>query len=495
MEPFEAVVSDMDGVLTRTAELHEQAWKETFDAYLHDRTGDRAEPFSGEDYRAHVDGKPRYEGVAAFLESRGIDLPRGDPADDAQQETVCGLGNRKNARFLELLEERGVHVFADARTALSRWRRGDLKLAGISASRNSRRVLEAGGLMPLLDVVVDGQMAAELGLEDKSAILLEASRRLRVEPEKAVVLEDAIAGVRAARAGGFGLVVGVSRNAHDAKLRDAGAHRVLRDLNLLDFPRRIPSALERWEELAQWRHGRELAVFLDFDGTLAPIVDEPAAARLPPATRKVLELLAARCPVAVISGRDRADVESRVGTAGILYAGNHGFDIAGPEGEKILPEAREARGDVERARRDLEARAGDVPGMLIEPKRFSVAVHYRRVRDAADVERIGRFVDEIASVTGLRKRTGKMVLELEPAVDWDKGRALRWLMDVMDVEPSRSFVIYIGDDVTDEDAFSALADDGAGVVVSEPVSGSLADYRLADTEAVREFLENLAEGR
>lgn len=489
---FEAVIADMDGVLTRTADLHERAWKQLFDHYLRQRLGREFQPFTSEDYRAHVDGKPRYDGVADFLASRGLQLPRGEPTDGPDQETVCGLGNRKNARFQELLDEAGVHVFDDATIALDRWRRGGLKLAAISASRNCRRILEAAGLLSRFDVVVDGQTAEELSLDGKQDIMLQAAQRLAVDPESAVVLEDATAGVRAARQGGFGLVVGVSRNNHEESLREAGAHTVVRQLHHTHFPRHIPSALDRLRELEAWQNGRRLVLFLDFDGTLAPIVDDPAAARLPNETRSVLRILAERCPVTIVSGRDRADVQSKVDIDGLHYAGNHGFDIMGPDEQKILPEAEESLDDIRRTERELEERLGEIPGMVIEPKRFSVAVHFRGVADASHVERIVEVVEDLAARTGLRQRHGKKVLELEPPVDWDKGRALRWLLQAMDLQHSESFIIYIGDDTTDEDAFAALEGDGAGIVVADGVCASLADYRLDDPEAVQVFLQALA---
>ena len=490
--PFEAVISDMDGVLTRTADVHERAWKQVFDEYLEQRQaehGEPFEPFSHDDYRAHVDGKPRYDGVADFLASRRIDLPRGAATDDADARTVCGLGNRKDRMFLEQLASQGVAVFDDTVAALARWRRGGLKLAVISASRNCRQVLGAAGLLDSVDTIVDGRIAEQLGLQGKPDILAEAARRLQVDPQDAVVLEDATAGVRAGRQQGFGLVLGVSRNAHADALRAAGAHQVYRDVYRASFARRIPSALDKLEELLVWQGGRTPAVFLDYDGTLTPIVDDPGAAHLPEAMRTVLADLAGRYPVAIISGRDRADVQARADIPGLLYAGNHGFDIVGRGKHNTLPEAERVVDEVRAAEAQLRDRVGHLPGVIIESKRFSVAVHYRQVGDPDVVAQVHRLVGEIRDGTGLRMRTGKMVLELEPDVEWHKGRALDWLMEVMDIDAARYFPLYVGDDDTDEDAFAALADAGPGIRVGEAVSESLADYRLADPDQVRHLLE------
>lgn len=494
-KPFESVVADMDGVLTRTATVHERAWKQAFDELLARhavRTGRDLEAFTGADYRAHVDGKPRYDGARDFLASRRIELPFGSPSDAPTSETVCGLANRKNQLFLELLDSTGVHVFEDTVAALARWRRGGMKLAIVSSSRNCRQVLEAVGLTRQVDAIVDGQLASELGLDGKREIMLEASRRLAIDPSDAVVLEDATAGVRAARQAGFGHVIGVSRNAHDQNLRDAGAHDVVHDVFRARFVRRIPAALERLDELSRWRGDRGLAVFLDFDGTLAPIVDNPKDASMPADTRAVLQTLATRCPVAIISGRDRADVTPRIGIEGLLYAGSHGIDIAGRGREKTLPEAAEALPDVQLAEDELRRHLGRLHGVIIERKRFSIAVHYRMVDSDCAIDQVARTVEAVRARTSLRTRIGKKVLELEPAVDWDKGRAARWLMDALHIDPAEVFTLYIGDDETDEDAFAALRGDGAGIRVGAEHSNSLADYRLADTDEVRALLEWLS---
>lgn len=489
--PFEAVISDMDGVLTRTATLHERAWKLMFEQYLGTRR-EQDTSFSSSDYRAFVDGKPRYDGVRDFLASRSIELEPGDPADDSSADTLCGLGNRKNELFLALLEREGIHVFEDAVAALDRWQLGGLRVAVVSASRNCCRILDAADLTRRVDAIVGGELTAELGLAGKREIMLEASRRLGIDPADAVVLEDATAGVRAARQAGFGFVIGVSRNEHGQSLLEAGAHEVVRTLSRARFPRRIPSALERRAELARRQGDRALATFLDFDGTLAPIVDHPADARLPERLHPVLETLAGQCPVAIVSGRDRADVEARVAIDGLIYAGNHGFDIAGRGREKTLPEAAEALGDVALAEEELRRHLGRLSGVVIERKRFSVAVHYRMVGADSVVAQVAKTVEEVQARTSLRKRIGKKVLELEPAVEWDKGRAVRWLLDALSIEPERYLPIYVGDDETDEDAFASLAGRGIGVRVGREVSTTLADYRVADTDEVRVLLEWLA---
>lgn len=233
-----AVVLDLDGVVTKTATVHAAAWKETFDAFLRrrsERTGEAHRPFdAGGDYLRYVDGKPRLDGVRGFLESRGIDLPEGGPGDPPEAETVHGLGRRKNELFLRRLESEPVQVFPDAVEQLRRWRREGVPTALITSSRSGRRILAAAGLTELFDVIVDGADAERLGIPGKPApdVFVHAARELGVAPEDAVVVEDAIAGVRAGRAGGFGRVVGVARDGGEG-LREAGADLVVRDLREL----------------------------------------------------------------------------------------------------------------------------------------------------------------------------------------------------------------------------------------------------------------------
>lgn len=234
-----AVVFDLDGVVTDTAAVHAAAWKQLFDEYLanrNDRDDENHGPFSAEDYRRYVDGKPRYDGVESFLRSRGIELRRGDADDGPDEETVCGLGNRKNRYFGERLERDGVRVFGDAVGLVHRLHDAGVATAVISASRNCRRVLERAGLEGLFEVRVDGVVADELDLPGKPdpAVLVEAARRLDVAPSRAVVVEDARAGVEAGRRGGFALVVGVDRDGGRAEsLAECGADVVVGALDVI----------------------------------------------------------------------------------------------------------------------------------------------------------------------------------------------------------------------------------------------------------------------
>lgn len=243
-QTFKAVILDLDGVITDSARLHARAWKRMFDEFLDQRSqreGEDHTPFDIEsDYRKYVDGKPRYDGVRSFLAARAIDLPEGTPDDPPEENTVCGLGNRKNELFHELLKTEGVETFEDAVVRIEQWREEDLKLAVVSSSRNCRRILDTAGIAHLFDVVVDGTDAERLDLHGKPEpdIFLEAADQLNVEPADCVLLEDAIAGVASGRAGKFGLVVGVDRDDHGQAMREHGADLVIHDVRELDLQHR-----------------------------------------------------------------------------------------------------------------------------------------------------------------------------------------------------------------------------------------------------------------
>jgi len=241
--------------------------------------------------------------------------------------------------------------------------------------------------------------------------------------------------------------------------------------------------------------GHRVAAFLDYDGTLAPIAPRPELATLPAATRHALAALARACPVALISGRDRADVMRLVDLEGLFYVGSHGLDIEAPDGTAIHGDmARPFISDLAAATGALRREAAAIAGVLIEEKAFAVAVHYRLV-DTQDVPSVRAAVERVAArFPRLRVTGGKKVLELRPRVDWHKGTAVLALLDALSPDARGLMPIYIGDDETDEDAFAAIKGRGLGVLVSTaPAPATRADYRLRDPGEVRQFIEALTE--
>ena len=232
-EKFDAVLFDLDGVLTSTAAIHADAWKEMFDAFLLPR-GER--PFDIEhDYKKYVDGRPRYEGVKTFLESRGIHLPFGDASEEPNDRSICGLGNRKDAMVKQAIAEGRVKPFEGSVKWVEQLRRDGFKLGVVSSSRNAGPVLKAAKMDHLFSVRVDGETLAAENIAGKPApdSFLKAAERLGATPRRTVVLEDALSGVEAARAGNFGLVIGVDREGHGVALKKHGADIVVKDLGEL----------------------------------------------------------------------------------------------------------------------------------------------------------------------------------------------------------------------------------------------------------------------
>jgi trehalose 6-phosphate phosphatase len=369
--------------------------------------------------------------------------------------------------------------------------------AVFSADRSCRDVLTSAGIGDLFPEQVDS-------LRDP-AMLVEAANRVGARPDRCVVVATDAAGVTAGRAGGFalviGLVIGEDRTGHRDALRRFGADTVvadLRDVIVRTGDRRmsqLPDALQALG-LADGLTARQPAVFFDFDGTLSDIVDDPDSARPVAGAAEALQNLAAHCPVAVLSGRDLADVTKRVGLPGIWYAGSHGFELTAPDGTHHQNDAAAAAIPVlEQAAAQLRDQLGPIPGVVVEHKRFGVAVHYRN----AARDRVGEVTAAVRAAGqqhALRVTTGREVIELRPDIDWDKGKTLRWVIDHLHHAGSTPLVpIYLGDDITDEDAFDAVRHDGVPILVRHNDDGDRATaalFALDSPARVAEFTDRLA---
>lgn len=233
---FDAVIFDMDGVITKTALTHAAAWKKMFDDYLLKREKEHGEKFveftHAGDYLPYVDGKPRYKGVQSFLESRGINISFGDPSDEAGEETICGLGNGKNDAFNEVLDKEGVEVYPSTIALLNELKEAGIKLGVASSSKNCKPVLERVDLLNMFEARVDGVVSAELELHGKPEpdIFTTACDIVRADYSKSIVVEDAVSGVQAGVKGKFGLIIGIARENNIKELQEAGAHIVVEDL-------------------------------------------------------------------------------------------------------------------------------------------------------------------------------------------------------------------------------------------------------------------------
>jgi beta-phosphoglucomutase family hydrolase len=227
---YDAVLFDLDGVLTPTAEVHMHAWQRMFEELF--AAWSITPPYTERDYFDYLDGKKRYDGVASLLRSRDVEVPWGDPSDPLEADTVCGIGNRKNAYFERVLRDEGIAPYPGSLALLDELALAHIPVAVVSSSKNAEEVLRVAGLRDRFDVVMDGVIAERDDLASKPApdVFIEAARMLGAEPARSVAVEDALSGVQSAAAGGFGLVVGVDRGAGPDVLREAGAHVVVTDL-------------------------------------------------------------------------------------------------------------------------------------------------------------------------------------------------------------------------------------------------------------------------
>ncbi len=500
-QSLQAAVFDLDGVITLTAGLHAAAWKCVFDRVLEAHFGASFQPFDLRgDYLQYVDGRPRLNGVTTFLDSRDIQLLRGEPSDPPSQNTAWGLGNLKNELFKELLEQQGADVDAGTVALVHALRQQGVRVAVASSSRNCQPILRKAGLLELFEAIVDGKESERLRLEGKPSpdIFLEAARRLGVSPDATVVIEDATSGVAAARDGGFGLVVGMDRHNQKAALRTHGADLVLERLGadcadlfsqwMRNRDHRLPSAWIAWPALVSEYPLDRLVVFLDYDGTLVPIADRPDEAILSSSMRSTLGNVARKIPTAIISGRGMEDVRSLADVDGLYVAGSHGFEIALPDGSEKVFDIR-WREMIEDAAAELEASVRKLPGAILERKGFSVAVHYRLAAPNRVPWLQGRVHAVAAAYPELQQTPGKMVFELRPNLDWDKGRALGWLLE--QIGPENAVPVYLGDDTTDEDGFAAVEGSGIGILVSAIPRATRASLNLQAPWEVQLFLQRL----
>ncbi len=503
-----SLIFDLDGVITQTRKTHKKAWEALFDHYFEQLNPDNSSQatLSEQDYQDFIDGKPRYEGVKSFLLSRGIDIPYGDPDDDPGTTTICALGNIKNDFFNDIIDREGVDVYPDAISKLKKWRSQGYKTAIVSSSENCKMIIEKAGIADLFDARVDGAVSAELGLKGKPDpdIFVEAARRMKVTVTESVVFEDAISGVQAAQKGCFGLVVGVDRfNGGDALLKH-GADIIIDDFTKIDlsdhqliteyFTRQGEQVLPDNTNFFDRLKGKKPAVFLDYDGTLTPIVKRPEDATLSEAMRETLKKLAAHFTVAIVTGRDKEDVESLVGMEELIYAGSHGYIISGPDelfmehpdSKQIIPKLDKIEKEVAEALKD------NTHGTQVDRKRYAIGIHYRNARPE-DKDVVYQLVEDILKkYPGHKKGKGKKIVEIKPDLDWHKGKAVDWILDALELSGKKEVVpLFIGDDITDEDAFESMRDKGIGILVGGHGHPTAAPYALKNVFQVRMLFEKL----
>lgn len=503
---YDGVILDLDGVVTSTVKQHIRAWKQSLDSFLQHYANVKGSPFlpldTEKEYKLYLDGKPRYFGVKSFLNSRKISLPYGNTDDPPGFESICALGNLKNQIYLDLIAREGAEVYTDTLEMIKLWRSMKLKIAVVSASKNCRQILSIAGISDLFDLIFDGNDAEVYNLLGKPQpdIFLQASKMLGIPINRTIIIEDSISGVIAAKNGLFSLIIGISRNGSKSLLYQNGADLVLS--NLLDFhkpkmasrnSKHLPSAITKLNDLISNIKLHRSVIFFDYDGTLTPIVSRHDQAVLSDSMKRAVSDLSRKIPVAIISGRELTDVKNLVQIPDIYYAGNHGFELECPDNKKtMVADVKEYLPILERIQKHLQPLISSFPGLIIERKRFSIAVHYRLIEDD---NQIGFLEDSLTDILSrfhqFKIASGKKVFELRPSVEWDKGKAVQAITNVIFGNDPQSFSIYIGDDLTDEDAFLAINDWGAGIVVTDTDKFTFAHYTLENTDEVLLFIRQL----
>lgn len=500
-DDFDAVIFHLDGVVTHANKVHAAAWKQTFDSYLLKRNpqiGEDLAPFHIDlDYRRYLDGKPRDTGIKHFLSSRHINLPRESADDPTYTNTIRRLGNRKDLIFEAILQQEGIEAYGCAIALIHQLRKAGIKTGVVSASRHCKMVLERGAIEDLFDAQVDGLEAELLELDGKPDpyVLLELARRLGIAPARTVVIEDSVIGVTACRRGRFGLNIGFDSGDRRELMLEHGADHVLDDLCSVHVEGAVddelPTDLVDMSLVTNQLTGKQPVLFIDYGGTLAPATHRTEDVPISKKTRRTLRKTARMIPLTIVSGRDVEDICMQVGLQELYYAGSHGLDIRGHNIHLELPEGDEALQDLDHAMEALGRLLVNLPGVSIERKRFAIVVHFND-EGMDNAERAAAAMRQVQTQFPRLKITGgKEVIELLPDIDWDKARAMNWLLSELGMDGTNVLPIYIGDDVTDEVAFTKLRERGIGILVADKPQPSAATYRINNPEEVLELLKFL----
>lgn len=501
-----AVLCDLDGVITQTVKIHVAAWQRVFDLFfqnLNQLSSTHLYSFdAAHDYVQFLDGKPRIDGVRDYLSAKNIKIAMGEMNDEGL-DSIYGLVYQKNKIFLELLHEQGVDVYSDNIRQLQHWQRQGMPLAVVSYSKNCRRMLDAANLSSLFKVCVDGQMVEKNHLPGKPHPdkFLFAAKMLNISPQHLMVVEDAVAGIQAAKKGQFGLSVAVIRPDNKESMAQSEPDIMISHLGELDYVghsicfstgyHKLPNAITQFSDLSQKLPFPNVVIFSDYDGTLTPIVKRPEEAFLNADMQQVLNELSQRLKIVIISGRDRKCVRELVNLPHLIYVGDHGLDME--DSSQSLIDSQKLDNylsSINQIRHDLWQKLSDVSRIQFEPKKFTLAIHYRNIESQHEQAVITTVEQVIKNYPDLKIVYGKKVLEIYPNIDWHKGKALNAIFSQMqfssDVVP-----LYMGDDLTDENAFRALPERGVGILVGDHGQATYADFRLEDPKQVKDLLRLL----
>ena len=495
MNNIKGIIFDMDGVVTQTATLHFEAWKTTLDEFLLELNPTENKLFTEEDYFYYLDGMPRNEGLSNFLTSRKI------TSYNHQAKWIRQLSDKKNKYFQKLLKKQPVDYFSDTLQFIEFLLLHKYQIALISSSKNCVPILQSANIEHLFPVYVDGIISEQLNIAGKPEpdIFLEAAKRLKLPPQECLVIEDALSGVKAAKNGQFGKVIALDRNKKlYPQFLELKPDYILPDLSKaqqlfnIEIRHKQPmyglTALPSIHRLM--KHCYQFIIFLDYDGTLTPIVERPEQAILSPSMHDCLNSLSQEYLTVIISGRELNDLKGHIKISTLFYSGNHGLEFIGPQSYyQMGAEFKEEIGELYDC---LSQKLKQISGCLIENKTFSLSVHYRLV-DNENVKLIEKQIDAaLANYPRLKKHYGKKVYEIRPNILWNKGIASNAILEKFKLNNPHLIPIYIGDDVSDEDAFEVFQTKGITIKVEQNPSDTKANYFLNSPLEVQRFLTQLS---
>ena len=483
--PYSGIILDVDGVITDTRNYHFEAWKDILDDYLSRKN--ETKKFTRFDYEKYVDGRIRSEGIRNFFRAYNIEV---------LDEEVRRIGDQKNQAYQNFLKISPPKLFPEVIECLKSWKGKGIKIAVVSSSQSGRMIVDNLKIKNLIDICIDGIDGHEMNLRSKPEpdYFNEAVKQLGLQNSECALVEDSIIGIEAGKKMGLMTIYGMSRVGQTPakQLYQSGADVVIKSLLEIGI---MKNAISSWEDIKDHIGEREIALFIDFDGTLSNIVSSPIEAKILESSQVIIKDLSKAIKIAVVSGRDRIDVKGKVAIENIFYLGCHGLDMSGPgcfhyrvdDAEKYLPELEEAT-------QALKDSTSEIKGILIEKKPFATAVHYRMSPEEAEGKVFEISQKILSTYPHLKIKKGKKVIEFMPKVDWDKGQAIKKLCEILDINSKSTMPVYIGDDETDEDAFHELHGKGIGIRVDGNANpDTYANYVLNDPSEVSRFLEILSE--
>lgn len=500
---IKGIIFDMDGVVTQTAVTHYKAWKIILDKLLL-QVGQS--PFTEEDYFYYLDGMPRMDGVSNFLKSRHITLGELKEIYASWDECIGDICDSKNELLLSIIATQKVKCFPDTLEFINFALDKKYPIAIISSSKNCLEILKSAEADHLFPIRVDGKTSEELGIPGKPnpAIFLEAAERLNLLPKECMIIEDAISGVKAAKDGHFGVVVALDRNNKlHSKFSDLGADYILPDLSKkqLLFYQKILNTNEQVLESGfnalpliskLIENNNNLLIFLDYDGTLTPIVERPEHALLSPLMSECLAELCHNYLTVIISGRKLDNLKNIINIPNLFYSGNHGFEFEGPKDLNMSYQiGHEFITDLTEVHNSLTQELNKIKGCIIENKKFSLSVHYRLVDENLHDFISQKIEKSLLSFPNLIRHYGKKVFEIRPNIPWNKGVASENILSKFKTLKNNLIPLYIGDDVTDEDAFKQFRFSGITIKVTTDSHKTNANYLLKSHTEVLQFLYHL----